>query len=139
MNTEIFNHVQWLHILAATIGYFLLGALWYSALFQKQWIAAAGIDMNNPDGKKGVGAIMVLSFLLMFICSFGLSILISKLQIGSWQAAVKLGLFTGVCFSAATISICYVYEKKPLALHLINGGYNLVGQIIASLILTLWK
>ena len=138
MNTEVFSNIPWLHVLVAAIGYFLLGALWYSALFQKQWIAASGVNVNDPNAKKGVGGIMFMSFILMFVCSIGISILETKLQIWSWMPAVKLGLLTGVCFSATSISISYVYEKKPLALHLINGLYNILGSIIAAVILACW-
>ena len=139
MNTEVFNTISWLHVLVAAIGYFLLGAIWYSALFQKQWISYTGGDTTNQNAKKGVGIIMYGSFLLMFICATGLSILIAKLHVNTWMGGLKLGVLTGVCFSITAISICYVYERKKLGLHLINGGYNLLGNIIVALILSCWN
>ena len=138
MNTEVFSNIPWLHVLVAALGYFFLGAIWYSFLFQKQWIAHSGVNVNDPNAKKGMAGVMFASFILMFICSIGLSILVTKLQIGSWMPGVKLGLLTGVCFSGTAISISLVYEKKPLGLHLINGGYNIVGSIIAAVILACW-
>ena len=138
MNTEFLTSISWLHVFAAAIGYFVLGALWYSALFKKQWIIHSGVNVDDPNAKKGIGAIMVTSFILMFICSLGLAILITKLQIGSLIPAVKLGMLTGICFSMTSISISYIYEKKPLGLHMINGGYNLCGCIIAAIILACW-
>ncbi len=138
MNTEVFNHIPWLHVLVAAVGYFLLGSIWYSFLFQKKWIAYSGVNVNDPNAKKGVAGIMFISFILMFICSIGLSILEWKLQIGSAMASVKLGLLTGVCFSLTAISISLVYEKKPFGLHLINGGYNILGNVIAAVILACW-
>ncbi|MBK5270088.1 MAG: DUF1761 domain-containing protein, partial [Bacteroidia bacterium] len=33
----------------------------------------------------------------------------------------------------------YLYEKRPLGLHLINGGYNVAGCIVAGIILALWR
>ena len=62
MNSEFLSNLNWLHILVATIAYFMLGAIWYSFLFSKKWIEYQGIDMNNPDAKKGAGALMALSF-----------------------------------------------------------------------------
>ena len=135
MNTEVFTHIAWLHVLVAALGYFLLGSIWYSFLFGKKWIVYTGIDINAANAKKGIAAIMITSFILMFICSIGLAILETKLQIGSCIPAVKLGLLTGVCFSLTAISISLVYEKKPFGLHLINGGYNILGNIIAAVIL----
>lgn len=140
MDTSIFSHLQWLHVLVATIAYFMLGAIWYSFLFQKKWIRYQNIDMSNPDAKKGVGALMALSFVAFFVITLCIAILMGRIELlGGWQSAVKLGLFTGLGFSAATISINYLYTKKPFGLHLIDGTFHVVGQIIAAVILICWK
>lgn len=140
MNSTIFSNLNWLHILVAAIAYFALGAIWYSFLFQKKWIAYHNINTNNPDGRKGVGAMMFLSFIWMFIVTVGLAILIEKIPT-AWGvlAGVKLGLTTGVCFSAAVISITYLYLKKPIGIHFIDGLYHIVAQIIAAVILCAWR
>jgi hypothetical protein len=133
------SNLNWLHVLVATIAYFIIGAIWYSFLFQKQWIHHHRIDTSNPDAKKGVGMIMFISFIWAFIICTGLAILIYKTpMLGGATSAVKLGLTTGVCFSALTISMTYLYLKKPFSLHLIDGLYHVVGQIVAALILVLW-
>lgn len=134
------SNLPWLQILVATIAYFALGAIWYSFLFQKKWIGYQNIDMSNPDAKKGAGAIMALSFVWFFVVCIGLALLIVKMGlIGGAMSGVKLGLTTGVCFSAAAISITYLYVQKPIGLHFIDGLYHVVGQIIAAIILCVWK
>ena len=140
MNSEILSNLNWLHILVATIAYFMLGALWYSFLFQKKWVEYQGIDMNNPNAKQGAGLIMAFSFVLFFVVCVGLAILIAKMNlIGGMMSGIKLGLTTGICFSAMAISITYLYVKKPFGLHLIDGLYHVIGQIIAGVILCAWK
>lgn len=134
------SNLNWLHILVATIAYFILGAIWYSFLFQKQWIAYHKIDISNPEAKKGTGMIMLIGFIWTIIICTGLAILIFKIPfLGGVVSAIKLGLTTGVCFSALAISMTYLYLKKPFGLHLIDGLYHVVGQIIAAIILILWK
>lgn len=140
MSTEILSNLNWLHILVAAIAYFALGAVWYSFLFQKHWIRYHNIDVNSPGGKKGAGAIMFLSFIWIFLITVGLAILIYRIGItGGALSGVKLGLTTGALFSAAAISITYLYLKKPFGLHLIDGLYHLAGQIIAAVILLVWQ
>ena len=139
MDTSVFSEINWLAVLAGTGGYFLLGAIWYSFLFQKQWIAYHKIDMNNPDAKKGVAGVMVTSFVLMFIVSLALAILIERLALTEALSGVKLGLLTGIGFSMMAISITYLYLQRPLGLHFIDGLYHTAGQIISAMIICLMQ
>lgn len=139
MNT-LFTDFNWLAVFLGALGYFALGALWYSkVLFKNKWIAYTKVDSTNPEAKKGVGPIMLMSFIWMFITCIGIAILRSRLELDVWQSGVKLGLLTGLCFGMAAISISYLYEKRPVGLHLINGGYTVIGNIIAAVIICCWN
>lgn len=139
MNTEVLQHINWLAVLVAGLAYFFLGALWYTVLFGKQWRSYNSAAMNMADAKKGATTIMIASFILMLICSFGLSLIVTRLYLSGWQVGLKLGLLTGVCFAATAVSISYLYEKRPLGLHLINISYNILGNIVAAIIVASWK
>lgn len=139
MNTEVFQHINWFAVLVAGLGYFILGALWYTVLFGKKWQSYNSALMNDPNAKKGAGGIMVISFALMLVCAFGLSLIVTRLDLSGWKVGLKLGILTGVFFATTAMSISYVYEKKPLGLHVINGLYNIVGNIIAAIIVSCWK
>jgi hypothetical protein len=133
------THLDWLHVLVATLAYFALGAIWYSFLFQKQWIHYQKIDTSNPDAKKGAGMIMLVGFIWTFIMVTAIAVLASKTPLlGGALSGVKLGLTTGL-FSALAISMTYLYIKRSAGLHLIDGLYHVVGQIIAAIILVVWK
>jgi hypothetical protein len=133
------THLNWLHILVATLAYFVLGAIWYSFLFQKQWIRYQNIDTSNPDAKKGAGMIMLVGFIWTFIMVTAIAVLASKAPLlGGALSGVKLGLTTGV-LSALAISMTYLYMKRSAGLHLIDGLYHVVGQVIAAIILVVWK
>ncbi len=139
MDTSVFSHLNWLAIAVAAAAYFMLGALWYSVLFGKAWIKATGIDVNNPDAKKGAGALMFFTFILEFVICIGMAILVYRL--GLWDgfmSGIKLGLLTGICFCSIVICISYMYQMKPKALSIIDSGYHLVGNIIAAVILCIW-
>jgi uncharacterized membrane protein len=138
MNTDLFSHINWLAVLVATLAYFFLGAIWYSALFRNAWIKATGIVVND-DARKGLAGIMIASFITILITCIGLASFITRLGTGSWLTGCKVGLIAAVCFSAATICNSYLYEKRPIALSAINSLYNIVGCVIAGIIIAIWK
>ena len=136
MDTAFLSQLNWLAILVASVAYFMLGALWYSKiLFANVWIKGTGINMDNPDSKKGVGGIMAFTFILEFVICIGLAILLYRLGLSTVMSGAKTGLITGICFSATTISISYLYQMKPKVLSLVDAGYHIVGQIIAGIII----
>ncbi|MGZ5190089.1 MAG: DUF1761 domain-containing protein [Flavisolibacter sp.] len=139
MDSQILTNIHWLQILVAAIAYFALGAIWYSALFGKKWVAYQKIDMNDPNAKSGTGAIMFGSFIWMFITCIALDIIVTRLGLSTAMSGIKWGLLTGICFSAAAISISYLYVKKPTGLHLIDCLYHVVGQVVACVILCIWE
>ena len=139
MNTDSFSHINWLAVLVAAIAFFALGAVWYSFLFRQAWLKASGVNVNDPNAKKGVGAMFLSSFILIVITTVGLALFTARVGSGGWMTGLKVGLVAGICFCATSISNSYLYEKRPLALHLINSLYNVVGCVIAGIIIAVWK
>ena len=138
MDTSLFSNINWLAVIAAGLGYFVLGAIWYSFIFKNAWIKASGVNPEAPGAKSGVAQTMLASLVLMIVAGVGLGLLITKINTFGWMSGAKIGLIVGVCFSATAISISYLYEKRPTALHLINGLYNIVGCTVAGIIIGLW-
>lgn len=139
MGTEIFSNLNWLAILVAGLGYFILGAIWYSFIFKNAWIKSSGVNVNDPNMKKGVAQTFLASLVLMIVASLGIAMFLSKIPgATSWMSGAKVGLVAGVCFSATAICISYLYEKRPWMLHFINAGYNVAGCVIAGIILSIW-
>lgn len=140
MNTEIFAQINWLAVLVAALAYFIVGAVWYSkALFGPKWAALVGLDMNDPDKKKGMGKMMAGTFLLIVICCMALALLVHRLDLFVIASALKLGLITGICFSSTAVAISFIYESRPTALYFIDCGYHVAGHLIAAVILVLWR
>ena len=139
MNMDLFSHINWLAVLVAAVAYFMLGAIWYSkALFAPKWAALVGIDMSKPD-KKGLGGMLLASFILTLVICVGLAMLVVRMDLFILSSGVKLGLITGICFATTSVSISFIYEKRPLGLYFIDCGYHVVGNIAAAIILVMWR
>jgi hypothetical protein len=52
--------------------------------------------------------------------------------------AAGYGLSAGLCWVAASFGVNYLFERRPLGLFLINGGYHTVQFTVIGLILGLW-
>jgi hypothetical protein len=140
MFTQLLSHLNWLHVVVAAIAFFILGALWYSpVLFSKPWAKLVNMNMSDPNVRKGMGSMMFGSFVLMIICCIALAVMFSIIHIDTAIGAIKFGLFFGVGFALTAVSISFIYERKPLALYAIDISYLIMGIVIASLVLVLWK
>jgi MFS family permease len=140
MDTSILSHINWLAVLAAAIVYFLLGALWYSnAFLGPRWAALAGVKREDPEAAKNRGRIMGLSFVLFLLICTGMALLIYRLQLYAFTSGIKMGLITGLLFSATTIAISNLYQGKSMNLTAIDSLYHVIGQIVAGVIIVLWK
>jgi hypothetical protein len=97
------------------------------------------INFNDPSIKKRMAVTFAGSFVFMFIISSGLAVLLQVLPAVNALGGIKLGLLVGLTISSASISINYLYTKKPLALYLIDCGYHTVGIAIAGAVLAGWQ
>jgi hypothetical protein len=128
-------HVNWLAVLAAALSSFLLGGIWYSALFAKAWQAAAGVsDEAMKSANKG----------LIFGGSFVLSLIqaaVFAMFLGPNPApalGVGAGFAAGLCWVAAAFGTNYLFEHRSLKLFLINGGYVTLQFTAIGAILGFW-
>ncbi len=129
-------HVNWLAVLAAAASSFVLGGIWYSALFAKPWQAAAGVsDAQVAGGNKA----------LMFGGAFALALVQSAvfaMFLGPDPApmlGVGAGFSAGLCWVAAGLGLTYLFERRSLKLFLINGGYATLQFTLIGAILGVWR
>ncbi|MES2986553.1 MAG: DUF1761 domain-containing protein [Pseudomonadota bacterium] len=127
--------VNWFAVLAATMAAFVLGGLWYSpVLFGKKWQAAAGL--SDETLKAGNPAIIFGgAFVLAFIASATFAFFIGPMTTGPAAAA---GLCAGLSWVGTSFGINGLFERKPLSLVLINGGYHTIQFTLIGAILGAW-
>ena len=113
--------IPYVAVLVAGISSLVLGGIWYSPLlFANRWMTLAGL--SEEQLKTGS---MPMIFGGAFLLSL-LAALVFALFLGpkpELMFALGAGSSAGLCWVAAGLGINYLFERKPLGLFLINGGY----------------
>ena len=125
--------VSWIAVILCGVASLVLGGLWYSpALFGKAWQHAAGLsDEQAQSGNMAM--IFGGAFLLSLIAAAVFAMFIgSEMGLGPATAA---GFSAGLCWVAASFGINYLFERRPLKLGLINGGYHTLQFTLFGLII----
>lgn len=124
-------------ILVGAVVYQVLGAIWYGPLFGKHWMKLMRWKPSSKDtqnmGARYFGAFvcnLVQVAMLAFVISWrGISGVIGGLTSAFW---VWLGFI-------ATVSLgSILWDNKPFTLWILNNAYNLLGLLVAGVILGVW-
>jgi hypothetical protein len=130
--------INWLAVLAGTIGYQVLGALWYGPLFGARWMAAMGGDnqteMSGEDPTMGY----VLTAIGAFVAASALAIMVDWTAAATWQAGLSVGVLAGVGFVATTGLQAVPFEDRPWPVYLLSVGYNVLALAGIGVLLAIW-
>jgi hypothetical protein len=131
--------MNWLAIICAAAAYWVLGAVWYMALFGKIW--AAGIEQHGVKlQRSGMAVKMIGNFIGNLVAAVIMARLIQR--IGTTPDilhGLRLGAGMGIGFSATALSIQYLWESKPLKVWLIDASHHIIGCALLGAILAVWK
>lgn len=127
--------INWIAVLAAAVSSFLLGGVWYGAVFERSWMHAAGM---SPEQIKSRNLSLVFggSFVLALIAAASFSFFVGP-NAGAGAGALY-GATAGACWVATSFGMNYLFEQKALGLFLINGGYHTAQFTLIGLILGAW-
>jgi hypothetical protein len=127
--------VNWIAVLLCAVSSLVLGGIWYSPmLFAKPWQRAAGL--SDDEAKSGnMAMIFGLTFVLSLVAAYVFAIFLGR-NFGLGPA-IGAGASAGLCWVAASLGISYLFERRPLNLWLINGGYHTLQFTLFGVILGL--
>lgn len=129
--------INWLAVVAAALSMFVLGAVWYSpVLFVKQWAKAAGLEMDYAN-RGNFAVILGISFVLTLAMAANLAFFVAGVP--DLGTVVFYAVAAGLGWAALSLWVISLFERRPFAYVLINGGYLTVGFALMGLILGLWR
>jgi len=124
-------------VIVAAVAYWILGGIWYGALFSKQWMALENISM---DQAKSMNPILpyVITMILNVLIAYSLA------QICIWRNAntigrgASVGVLLWIGFVGPITFTTYMYEMRPKELFAINEFYPLAGMVMMGAIIGAW-
>lgn len=132
------GEINFLAVLLGTVVFYAIGAVWYSALFRKPWMALTGV-VAGEDGKpkmaEGGGPrvenpmwlIMLLTFLFEMLVVLVLGHLVARTS-PSAHGTMMMAVGLGMAVMAPALGINYLYQARPGKLFAIDAGYFIVGM-----------
>ncbi|HET9869635.1 MAG TPA: DUF1761 domain-containing protein [bacterium] len=130
-------HLNLWVVLAAAVVKFLLGGLWYSAIFQKPWMKEMGF--KPKDMKKGMGArSMAIEFVGNLLMAFVLAHAIRYAGVHGPVDGLCVAFFNWLGFVAVVQIHSVIFEMKSWRLFFINAGFQFTGMLLMGVILALW-
>jgi hypothetical protein len=130
--------INYLAVAVAALSAFVLGGVWYSpALFQRPWMKANGFtdaDVNTGSAARIYG----VSFLLCLVMAANLAAFLQGPDTTvTWGMAA--GALAGVGWVACGIGVVALFERRPAAYTLVNGGYWAVALTLMGAIIGAWR
>ena len=108
--------MNWLAVVVATVAFFVVGAIWYTALFGKIWQREVGLSEEQLKGGANMPLIFGTCFALEFIVCLTVGHMFDFLEPSD---RAKMMPATG---------INYLYHRKTLKLFLIDAGHFVAGM-----------
>ena len=135
----MFDNLNYWAILVSGLTYWIIGGVWYAAIFTKQYQTVLNFDEETKKkADKDFPKALVVHFGSGLITSFFLANFVRV----TGSASIWDGMFCGFIVWLAiafTINLNYLmFEKKPTAWFLINTGFFLIAFTVMGGILTVW-
>jgi hypothetical protein len=132
---QFISAVNWLSVAVALVAYSVLGALWFTLLFKKQYaksLGKEGKDLQNSTPIFYIGP--MICCLLIIIAS---AVLLHALEIRTLAGGIEFALVVGVGYLFSnTVNIAINPNiPNPIPYGIISGMFHLVGMLIVCTIL----
>lgn len=122
-------------VLLATLGFMVVGFLWYGPLFGKRWMALNGFTPETM-GSVNMPLMMAKGLTNSLIAAIGISLVLNWKGAEGLLASMKTAFLVWLFFSATTALLAHIYEKQKLELTLIHFGNQLTAYLLAGAIIS---
>lgn len=136
-----FSQINWLAVAAAAGGTFLLGGLWYTALFGKKWAAFNGYSdekLKQMHAKTPPPVFFGVLLVCYFIMALVLALLVTGFNVTGATNGAVLGALVWVVVAAVGMT-GHIANDRHIGVYAIDTSYQLIYLIGTGVILASWR
>lgn len=137
-----FSEINYLAVLVVGVATFLLGGVWYSALFGKVWVRAHGWSEEKVKEMQAklspplfFGGMLVADLLI----ALTVALLIVSFNIKSPVHGAVLGLVIWVGPAAAIQFTSQLASDRKIGAYLVDVSYQLLYLVMMGAVLATWR
>jgi Protein of unknown function (DUF1761) len=139
---DVLSDLNWLAVIVAALAYFAIGAVWYAPpVFGRIWAAAGGFDLPEA-GSRPSAAIYLTPLIGSVLSAIALGLVAAASGTDTFEEGIVLGVVVAVGFAIPIALVTAQFETqkpKPLVWGAVNGGYHVVGNLFAAIIVASWQ
>lgn len=121
-------------ILLAALAFFLVGGLWFSVLFARRWAREAGLSEDQLSS--GAVRVFTMAGVMALVVATSMAFFLGEVSIA---AGAGIGAVAGLTFAAAPLAMIAAFERRSVALTLIDAGYVVVAFTVAGAIIAAFQ
>ena len=130
------SEFDFIAILVATVGGFLVGAVWFlPKLFGSMWAQDVGKDMDNLGNPAKA---MSITFVTTFITTLVLYVILQAFNVTTVVDAALISIMVSAGVLATSTLSDYLFCDWPVRLWLIQAGHRVVSITLIGIILGLF-
>lgn len=138
-----FAGINYIGVILATVAAFFIGAVWYTFLFQKPWMAAVGMTEEHLKARQSGGGpslapLLAGNFIGNLVMAVILSALIHSLAAATFGGGIAVGFFAWLGFVITSMGVNNSFGGRKAALTAIDGGHWLVVLVVMGAIIGLF-
>jgi len=138
---KIFN-TSWLAVLVATLLFFGVGSVWYTALFAEAWQTAANITDAQAEAmmaETGMGKWLGLALLISLAQAIGVLMVVHLSGAVTMIQSMTASFWLWLCVAAPILAYNSIYQGYPLYGFAIDASHLLVGYLVMAAIYALFR
>jgi hypothetical protein len=130
-----FAGLNYIAIVIAAVAGFGVGALWYTLLFQKPWMAAMGIDEEKMRAGGPDATPFIVAAVGQLVMAFVFSAFLHSLGAATLGGGLAVGFFAWLGFVITSMAVNNGFGGRNMMVTVIDGGHWLTVLLVMGLII----